>query len=118
MNLITESQRIELLNNARAAEHCRWIGQAHDPRPVVCLRERGGYGRWLLTALELDNPDYAWGLCDPGTGVPRMGYVRLSDIVAKARLLGVSVECVIDFIADRPISAYAEEARARGLIEV
>jgi hypothetical protein len=52
-------------------------GEALDPRPVVKLFTPGAGAAWLLTELDPDDPDIAFGLCDLGLGFPELGSVRL-----------------------------------------
>lgn len=58
----------------------------------------------------------AFGLCDLGLGCPELGYVRLSEIEEVCGILGLTVERDAQFVADRPLSAYANEARSAGAI--
>src|SRR3546814_15421170 len=54
------------------------VGEAHDPYPVVRLFTPDAAASWLLTELEPDDPDLAYGLCDLGLGAPKLAHVRLS----------------------------------------
>lgn len=73
-------------------------------------------GTWLLIELDPDEPDIAFGLCDPGLGFPELGTVSLAEIAAVRGRLGLPVERDLHFSADRPLSAYARAARAAGAI--
>ncbi|MDH5835333.1 DUF2958 domain-containing protein [Luteimonas sp. M1R5S59] len=109
MNLIPSQLRIRLLaNGARTAN-----GEDHDPYPVVRLFVADGPASWLLTELDPDDPDLAYGLCDLGLGAPALDYVRLSDL---ATVAGDQIRCDIDFAAHQPLSAYLSEAREAGAI--
>jgi hypothetical protein len=70
---------------------------------------------WLLTELDPDG-GLAFGLCDLGLGEPELGYVSLAELISLRGKLGLPVERDRHFEADRPISVYADEARARGRI--
>src|ERR1700688_3981658 len=76
MKLITEAQYAKLLANGRAARANNNI----DPRPVVKLFTPGGYSRWLLTEIDPNGTDRAFGLCDLGYARPYLGYVHLNDL--------------------------------------
>lgn len=74
---------------------------------------------WLLTELDPVEPDRAFGLCDLGDlgrGCPELGYIEVSDIEALRGPFGLAVERDRYFVADRPLSAYASDARAAGAI--
>lgn len=81
--------------------------------PVVKLLAPGANAMWLLTELDPDDPDLAYGICDLGLSAPKLDYVRLSDLAA---LPGQSIQCDITFVADRPLSAYLRDAQALGSI--
>jgi Protein of unknown function (DUF2958) len=118
MKFFTEAQRDQLLANGRAARDAMNLGMELDPRPVISPFTRGGYARWLLTEIHPLLPDLAYGLCDLGSKLPRMGWVRLHDLETLHNIIGISVERDTNFKANGPISAYAHRAYARGLIEV
>jgi Protein of unknown function (DUF2958) len=116
MKLITEAQHTELLANGYAALAAARVDRAFDPTPVVKLFTRNGYARWLLTDLDPYNTDRAYGLCDLGDGLPDLGYVNLREIEGPQGKYRLYVECDPHFVADKPLSVYAELARKRGLI--
>ncbi|NOT54797.1 MAG: DUF2958 domain-containing protein [Deltaproteobacteria bacterium] len=91
-------------------------GQEIDPFPVVKLFTPDAGATWLLTELDPDDPDIAFGLCDLGMGYPELGSVRLSEVTSVRGKLGLPIERDLYFTADRPLSAYADEARALGRI--
>ena len=93
-------------------------GDDIDPFPVVKLFTPDGRATWLLTELDPDDRDIAFGLCDLGMGSPELGAVRLSEIMAVRGSLGLPVERDAYFSPDRPLSAYAEKARVMGYIGV
>ncbi len=109
MDLIPSELRARLLaNGARTASD-----EAHDPHPLVRLFTPGANASWLLTELDPDDPDLAYGLCDVGLGAPRLDYVRLSQLAAIA---GDAIERDPAFVARQPLSAYVDEARQSGTI--
>jgi hypothetical protein len=116
MTLITEAQNNELLDNGYAALAAGHAGLDIDPMPVVKLFTRDGYARWLLTEIDPTEPDRAYGLCDFGDGRPVLGFVSLGDIENMRYKPGLRVERDLNFVADKPLSAYAQVAYSRGLI--
>jgi len=71
---------------------------------------------WLLTELDPDDEDIAFGLCDLGLGFPELGCVRISELASVRGRFGLPVERDLHFNPDKTISAYADEARAAGHI--
>jgi hypothetical protein len=117
MNLLTTLQRTQLLENGRQQRAA--IDRGTEPldfAPVVKLFTPDGNATWLLTELEPDDPDIAFGLCDLGLGSPELGYVRLTELARVRGPLGLAVERDLGFDADRTLSAYAAAAHAAGRI--
>ena len=112
MNLISDELRAQLLANGRQS----LTDEGFDPPPVVKLFTPDAGTTWLLTELDPDEDDRAFGLCDLGLGFPELGYVSLAELVAVRGRLGLAVERDLHFTADKPISAYAREARMSGRI--
>ncbi|MEH2522020.1 hypothetical protein V1279_007593 [Bradyrhizobium sp. AZCC 1610] len=106
--LLTTADRVELLVNG--------LNSGIDHRPVVKLFTPDGAATWLLTECDPDEPDRLFGLCDLGLGCPELGYVSLTELTELRGKLGLPVERDRHFSADRPLSAYAAEARAAGRI--
>jgi Protein of unknown function (DUF2958) len=59
MKLLTETQRKKLLANGER----RKIDDDFDPHPVVKLFTPDADCTWLLTELDPEEPDRAFGLC-------------------------------------------------------
>lgn len=112
MELITKDQRKQLLANGEATR----ANPDADPFPVVKLFTPDAQATWLLTELMPDEPDIAFGLCDLGLGSPELGYVSLIEIMSVRGQLGLPVERELSFEADKPLSAYAAQARSLGCI--
>ena len=110
--LITGAQRAQLLANGATFD----TDEAYDPFPVVKLFTPDAGATWLLTHIEPDSPDIAVGLCDLGVGCPEIGSVSLSEIAALRGRLGLPVERDRHFVARKPLSDYAEDARRAGAI--
>ena len=103
--LISDEQRAQLLANGRLS----MTAEDFDPAPVVKLFTPNAGATWLLT--ELDSEDIAFGLCDLGQGFPELGYVSLAELEGLREKWGLPIECDLHFIADKPLSGYAREAR-------
>lgn len=112
MILITKSIRRALLANGEKTK----AGIDHDPFPVVKLFTPDAGATWLLSELDPDDPDIAFGLCDLGIGCPELGAVSISELETIRGRLGLPIERDLSFEADRPLSAYADLARAEGRI--
>lgn len=72
--LINDDHRAQLLDNGAAAAR----GEKRDPLHVVKLFTLDAHATWLLTELDPDDGDTAFGLIDLGIGTPELGHVRLS----------------------------------------
>jgi len=114
MQLLTQCQTYDLLQNGRAnkASH-----GASDFKPVVKLFTPWAGATWLLSELDPDDQDIAFGLCDLGLGAPEIGYVSLAELRSLRGPGGLTVERDLWFKADKTLQAYADEARAAGLIQ-
>jgi hypothetical protein len=116
MKLLTGAQHTQLLANGRRQQPLRGTAGEIDFHPVVKLFNPCGAATWLLTELDPDDPDIAFGLCDLGMGFPELGSVRLSELAAVKGPLGLGIERDRHFAADKTLSAYAEEAYRLGSI--
>ena len=103
MNFITKEQFEQLLANGRNRDQ--------DHFPVVKLFTPDASFTWLLSEIDPDEPDIAFGLCDLGFGFPELGNVSLSEIRSIRGKLGLPVERDMSFTAEHPMSVYAEAAR-------
>lgn len=111
-DLIPPDLRERLLENGRRSA----AGEDHDPPPAIKLFTPDAGATWLLTEIDPDDPDIAFGLCDLGLGCPELGSVSLAELAAVRGAFGLPVERDLWFEADRPLSAYTQEARERGAI--
>ena len=109
---ITDEQRIVLLANGRESLE----NPDFDPAPVVKLFTPDAQATWLLTELDPEDGDTAFGLCDLGLGMPELGSVRLSELSTIRGPLGLRVERDLHFIPRRTLSEYAALARDNGSI--
>ncbi len=117
MSLITDNIRAALLKNGEMQKANIRNGKPElDLKPVVKLFRLGGHCRWLLTELDPDDHDLAFGLCDLGPGSAELGHVRISEIEACS--LPPIQPMLRDgfFQANRTISEFAELAAEDGRI--
>jgi hypothetical protein len=113
MSLIPDDlKKLMLANGKRSGRQERF-----DPFPVVKLFTPWGAATWLLSELDPLDQDIAFGLCDLGMGFPELGSVRLSELESVKGPFGLGVERDIAFLADKPLSGYAEDARRHGMIK-
>jgi hypothetical protein len=82
-----------------------------DFQPVVKLLCPWGGATWLLTELDPEDPDIAFGLCDLGMGFPELGSVRMSELADLTGPGGLRIERDLYFTPDKTLEAYADEAR-------
>lgn len=116
MKLLTKSIREKLLANGRTQEPVRGTNEEIDFPPVVKLFTPDAACTWLLSEIDPEDPDIAFGLCDLGMGTPELGSVRISEIESVRGKLGLPVERDRYFEAEKTLSAYADGARAVGAI--
>lgn len=113
MELLTAQDRARLLANGAL----RRQAEQDDPDvcieflPVVKLFTPDAGCTWLLTELDPDETDRAFGFCDLGLGFPELGYVSLAELSVLRGRLKPPVERDLHFVPVKPISAYAAEAR-------
>jgi len=112
--LITDEQRAQLLANGQLSLE----QENFDPAPVVKLFTPDAGATWLLTEIDPDDHDHAFGLCDLGLGFPELGWVSLAEILTVRGRLGLPVERDLHFEARKRLSVYAREARLAGRIVV
>lgn len=112
MNLIPDDLRAQLVaNGRRSIENDRF-----DPPPVVKLFTPDAGATWLLTEIDPDDDDRAFGLCDLGLGFPELGYVSLAELTTVRGPLRLAIERDLHFLGDKPISVYARQARMAGRV--
>lgn len=117
MKLFTEEQERQLKANGWKNVECIVKnGETIDFRPVVKLFCPWGAATWLLTELDPENNEIAFGLCDLGMGSPEIGSVSLAEITSVRGPGGLTIERDIYFRADKTLQGYADEARAAGRI--
>ena len=95
-----------LANGAKSA-----AGEDIDPIPLVKLFTPDATATWLLTEIDPEVPDIAYGLCDLSLGCPELGSVSLNEITNGRGSLGLSVERDLYYRETRPLSVLAKLAR-------
>lgn len=110
MKLLTKDIHDKLLENGKKQETVRGTDEEIDFKPVVKFFTPDASCTWLLTELDPDDPDIAFGLCDLGVGCPELGSVRISELAQLRGRLGLPVERDLHFKADKTLSQYASEA--------
>lgn len=122
MKLFTKAQWQKLIDNGRKQydvtmqEECG--PQSLDFAPVVKLFNPAGAGTWLLSEIDHEDHDRAFGLCDLGHGYPELGWVSFRELLAVKLPFGLKIERDRHFKGNKPISEYANDAREKGYIGV
>lgn len=104
MNFFTTEQQEKLIENGH------WLHRDKDNPPVVKLFMPCTACTWLLSELNPEEQDIAFGLCDLGMGFPELGYVSLEEL-ASVNIGDITVQRDDRFIAEYPMSVYAAAAR-------
>lgn len=117
MKLLLAEHIKKLIEQGRATSAAQLEGlDEPDHMPVVKLFTRDANCSWLISELDPDDPDLAFGLCDLGVGCPELGSVRISEIESVRGVFGLPAERDRHFTANRSLMAYADIARANGSI--
>ncbi len=117
MQLLTQDLRNKLLANGRQQLPLRGTGGEIDFVPVVKLFTPDAGATWLLTEIDPEDPDIAFGLCDLGLGCPELGSVSLTELASVRGRLGLPVERDRNFQGNKPLSTYAGDAQRLGRIQ-
>jgi hypothetical protein len=110
MKLLLDEHRTQMIANGRANAALTENG-LKEVTPVVKLFCPWNAATWLLSELDPEDTDIAFGLCDLGMGFPELGSVRISEMMSVTGPGGLRIERDIHFEANKLLSAYAEEAR-------
>lgn len=110
--LITKAEMVKLLDNGRKSQS----DGSFDPKPVIKLFNPTGAGTWLITEIDPENPEIAFGLADLGAGTPELGSISLTEIKSFRGRFGLGIERDRHFTAKMTIGQYADAARAAGSI--
>ncbi len=116
MKLLTKELRDKLLANGREQAKVKGTKAERDFWPVVKFFYPAGAATWLITELDPEDPDIAFGLCDLGHGFPELGSLRISELQSFKGRFGLGIERDLHFEAKGPLSLYADAAREAGAI--
>ena len=112
MKLLTVEQDQRMRANGKVnADRSARDQATEDFQPVVKLFCPWNAATWLLTELDPEDPDIAFGLCDLGMGFPEFGNVRLSEMLAGHGPGGLRIERDRSFKPTKSLQGYAEAAR-------
>ena len=104
--LITNEQRSKMLENGIESQK----NHGCNHWPVVKLFTPDAGCTWLLSELDPEEPDIAFGLCDLGLGFPELGYVSISEIARLRGNFGLPVERDRSFKATKSLLEYSKDA--------
>jgi hypothetical protein len=99
----TKAQWEKLLQNGRNRDQ--------DHAPVVKYFDPYGPSTWLISEVDPENKDIAFGLCDLGMDSPELGSVLLSEMCRLQTL-----ERDIHFVTQLPMSQWATASQESGQI--
>jgi len=92
-----------------------WASEKEDFKPVAKFFTPWANATWLVSEFD-EASGVFFGLCDLGLGSPELGYVSKAELEALSHWSGLKVERDRSFEADKTISEYADEARAKGAV--
>lgn len=116
MQLLTQDLREQLLANGRRQQPFRGTADEIDFVPVVKLFTPDANATWLLTEIDPEDPDLAFGLCDLGLCCPELGSVRLTELASVRARLRLPIERDLHFRPDKTLSEYAAIAYRSGAV--
>ncbi len=116
MKLLTKQLRDKLLANGREQAKVKGTKSERDFWPAVKFFYPAGAATWLITELDPEDPDIAFGLADLGHGFPELGSLRISELQNFRGSAGLGIERDLYFEAKGPLSRYADAAREAGRI--
>ena len=116
MMLLTKALRAKLLKNGAVnAANIARDGKTVDFQPVVKFFNPCGAATWLVSEMDEDG-NLMFGLCDLGMGCPELGHISLHELSSVRLRFGLRIERDMHFKADKTLTGYADEARAKGRI--
>lgn len=116
MKLLTKPLRAQLLENGCRQEPLRGTVDEIDLVPVVKLFTPDANCTWLLTELDPEDADIAFGLCDLGLGFPELGTVRISELESVRGPMGLPIERDRYIVLSKSLAEYASNACNAGRI--
>lgn len=116
MSLVPPNLLSQLLDNGILQRKLQAEGAEVDLKRVVKIFTPDAAATWLLSELDPDDQDTAFGLCDLGLGCPELGVVSLTELEGVRGKLGLPVEMDLYFKATKTLSVYALDAQREGSI--
>src|SRR4051812_901414 len=104
MPLLSAQIRDALIANGRRQLPLKGTDDELDFEPVVRLFTPDGSATWLLTEIDPDDQEVAFGLCDLGFGCPELGTVSLAELERVRGRLGLPIEVDAHFQPARTLS--------------
>jgi hypothetical protein len=112
MALLSDDLRARLEENGRRQHAVKGTENEIDFAPVAKLYTPLAASTWLLTEIDPEDVDKAFGLHDSGKGSAELCYVSLIEL--ERRFAQSSVRRDKDFLTDEPLSEYARKAGVVG----
>lgn len=106
----TDAERAALAAQGAAA------GDDEGAIPLVRLFQPDGNGVWLISELDPQDADLAYGLADLGQGAPEAGAFMLSEVARIRGRLGLAVERDRSFRPGATLGQFARAAAVAGRI--
>ena len=118
MQLYTQAQLKKLLANGQAAAAVRNGQQEEDltRRPVVKWFTPFAAATWLISEIDPEDLNMAFGLADLGMGCPELGSIYIPELMAFRGPMGLRVERDLYFQPDRSLVDYVSQAQLAGSI--
>ena len=118
MKLFTKAQEKQLLKNGALAneERAGIRDKDKERKPVIKLFTCFSNATWLISEIDPERPDIAFGLCDLGFGTPELGSVSLAELAACRGPMGLGVERDRHWLPAKSLVEYANDARMNGSI--
>lgn len=110
--MIRPAERHQLLQNDAAQRPVRGTRGELDLKPVALLTLPFSDCAWLLTEIDNEDENIAFGLADLGLGFPELGSVWLPEL-AEFRLGPVRVIQDTSFSTSRTLNWWTREAQFR-----
>lgn len=116
MKLLTKGSRDRMILNGQRAKRVDGTNDEIDFQPVVKLFNPVGPGIWLLSELNPEDPDIAYGLADIGMHCVELGYVRISELEGIRLPFGLCIERCRGWKPETTLAGYYRRARKAGRI--
>jgi hypothetical protein len=116
MKLFTQEIIQRLKTNGQKQAEVKGTDDEFDFKPVVRLFTPDANAVWLLTEIDPDYPDIAFGLCDLGLGFPELGSVSIIELESVRGALGLPIERDLHFSPSLTLVEYVEKASEAGRI--